>query len=292
MLEEIHDRAISYGNGNKRLFEKIGRSSDQYSGSGFGRELQKKLSTDTGESRDNEARVFGEDGNQGVPLFGEEGADSSPRKYYDIDRNGEIFDSWAAIFSPDISGEGRDLYDGGDRRGADSFDEIYGESRRSIGGGTQERCFANYQDDPAEIEELIAQLEAYVASLPKKPVIRKPTEDLSVEEMIERLLEQLKNQDQDNQVKHSRDLSEDAVELSQDEPDVLRADANSRGKVKLSRKITPLTESDLQAYLRAGGRQEHNWRERREVCFRVSRKIQKERQPEFQREQKLQHLSA
>ena len=59
-LEDINDRAISKGFISNEISERVGRSSNQHSGSSIGRELQEELSTDTRKSANNESGVSDE----------------------------------------------------------------------------------------------------------------------------------------------------------------------------------------------------------------------------------------
>ena len=64
-LEGINERAISKGYVCDEVSKNLRRASDEYSGSGVGRQLQEELSVDKGQSKDIKERVSREDGNRG-----------------------------------------------------------------------------------------------------------------------------------------------------------------------------------------------------------------------------------
>ena len=81
------------------------------------------------------------------------------KEFYDgYNGSRHTFGSWASILSPDGTGTRSDIRGTEDRRAESDVYEVYGEPRTRNGAGTQERIRQNFEDDPEEVESLVAEL--------------------------------------------------------------------------------------------------------------------------------------
>ena len=77
---------------------------------------------------------------------------------YSNDGSRRLFNRWSSVLSSDRGRESSDIHSTEDRRAEDDVYGVYGESRKSNGTGTQERIGQNFEDDPKEVESIVAEL--------------------------------------------------------------------------------------------------------------------------------------